>query len=334
MQRALVVGLGSMGKRRIRCLQSLGVAEIVGYDPREDRRTEAADRYKIDIISNVDAINFNDISVVVISTPPDFHTPYMEMAIRARKPFFIEASVLSKGLQQINVAAQEAGVVAAPSATLLFHPAVRRIIEAATSGSLGKLNLVTYHSGQYLPDWHSYEGVEEYYVSRKQTGGAREIVPFELSWLTRLTGYPQSVHAQVTNNRVIPGAPEIDDTYLLSFSAPNCAAVSLAVDVVARAAQRRLMISGSKGLLTWDWNEGLVRIYHSETKQTEEWRYQTGQAATGYNANIGEQMYIDEVKAFLDAAAGKGKFPNDLAEDIRILAIMEAAEASSASKKD
>ena len=30
----LIVGLGSMGKRRIRCLKSLGYEDIVGYDVR------------------------------------------------------------------------------------------------------------------------------------------------------------------------------------------------------------------------------------------------------------------------------------------------------------
>lgn len=37
----LVVGLGSMGKRRIRNLQYLKAGEIIGFDLREDRCQEA-----------------------------------------------------------------------------------------------------------------------------------------------------------------------------------------------------------------------------------------------------------------------------------------------------
>lgn len=39
----LVIGLGSMGKRRVRCLQALGVLNenIYGIDTREDRCIEA-----------------------------------------------------------------------------------------------------------------------------------------------------------------------------------------------------------------------------------------------------------------------------------------------------
>ncbi|MBF0332461.1 MAG: hypothetical protein HQL40_02295 [Alphaproteobacteria bacterium] len=43
----LVIGLGSMGKRRIRCLKRLGVERIIAYDPRADRRAEAAAAYGI-----------------------------------------------------------------------------------------------------------------------------------------------------------------------------------------------------------------------------------------------------------------------------------------------
>ena len=38
----LIVGLGSMGKRRVRNLQRLGMTDITGFDPRADRRDEAA----------------------------------------------------------------------------------------------------------------------------------------------------------------------------------------------------------------------------------------------------------------------------------------------------
>jgi len=37
----LIIGLGSMGKRRIRCLKIIGFNDIIGYDLRKDRREEA-----------------------------------------------------------------------------------------------------------------------------------------------------------------------------------------------------------------------------------------------------------------------------------------------------
>ena len=48
----LIIGLGSMGKRRIRCLKALGINSIWGYDTREDRKREAKEKYQIQIIDD------------------------------------------------------------------------------------------------------------------------------------------------------------------------------------------------------------------------------------------------------------------------------------------
>jgi len=37
-------------------------------------------------------------------------------------------------------------------------------------------------------------------------------------------------------------------------------------------------------------------------------------------------MYIEEVQAFFEAAAGRSLFPNTLGEDIRVLRLLEAIE--------
>ena len=42
--KCLVIGLGSMGKRRIRCLKALGYTDITGYDTRQDRREETREK--------------------------------------------------------------------------------------------------------------------------------------------------------------------------------------------------------------------------------------------------------------------------------------------------
>ena len=49
MNKYLVIGLGSMGKRRVRCLLALGIsnADIMGMDIREDRCIESKKKYGI-----------------------------------------------------------------------------------------------------------------------------------------------------------------------------------------------------------------------------------------------------------------------------------------------
>ena len=54
----LVIGLGSMGKRRVRCLQALQYTDVVGFDPREDRRKEAENKFHIKTIKSLDTVCF------------------------------------------------------------------------------------------------------------------------------------------------------------------------------------------------------------------------------------------------------------------------------------
>ena len=49
----------------------------------------------------------------------------------------------------------------------------------------------------------------------------------------------------------------------------------------------------------------------------------------GYNPNITEDMYVDELRCFLDAARGGATFPSTLREDAAILGVLEAVERSS-----
>jgi predicted dehydrogenase len=192
---------------------------------------------------------------------------------------------------------------------------------------LGVISNVIFHCGQYLPDWHTYEEVSEYYVSNPLTGGAREIVPFELSWLTRLFGFPHKVCGFNRKIIEIKGAEKIDDTYNFLFDYKDFLA-SITVDVVSRYATRRLLINGDQKQLIWDWNEKQIRIYHPENNKWQDIHYEMLQAEAGYNANIGENMYIDEIKNFIGTIEGKGPFMNTLENDHRVLKLLYRIEES------
>jgi predicted dehydrogenase len=218
-------------------------------------------------------------------------------------------------------------IVAAPSSTMTFHPAIKQIMQIMKSGDLGTISNIIFHSGQYLPDWHTYEKVSDYYVSNPATGGAREIVPFELTWLMHVLGFPKRVCGNVRKTINIEGAEKIDDTYnfLLDYET-HLATVT--VDVVSRSATRRLLVNGDKKQLVWDWNQKNIQIYDSQMGQWNNIEYQMMNAEAGYNQNIGENMYIDELKAFINAVEGKEPFINTMENDHNVLKLLYAVEES------
>lgn len=324
----LLIGLGSMGKRRIRCLKTLGVENISGFDIRADRRKEVEEIYTIQTFDEFQkALQQTHPDAFIISVPPDIHHEYIQAAIEHKKHFFVEGSVVDTNMERFIVELNGLDIIAAPSATLQFHPAIQMIRDIVQTKELGKVSNILLHSGQYLPDWHTYEKVSEYYVSNPNTGGAREIVPFELGWITNIFGYPYRVCGNYRKTITLEGAELIEDTYncLLDY---NDFLASITVDVVSRHASRRLLINGDKKQLVWDWDINAINIFNPETNQWENRPYEMNEAADGYNPNIGENMYVEEIRNFLEAINGTSTFTNSMENDLRVLKLLYAIEES------
>jgi predicted dehydrogenase len=322
----LIVGLGSMGKRRIRCLNALGYkGSISGFDLRKDRREEAKNLYGIPIIPEVTEAVLKKFDCLIISVPPDIHIQYIRLAINAKIPAFVEASVNIEGLVELNREAKDKGVFIGPSCTMLYHPAIKDIRRILDSNEFGKITNFSYHSGQYLPDWHPWEKVSDYYVSQRETGGAREIVPFELTWIVDLIGFPEKVTGFF--GKTMNVGADIDDSYVISMDFGHCLG-SLTVDVVSRFATRSLILNLEKAQLIWNWNDREIRIYDAVNQRWIHYKNPEGSSVAGYNKNIIDDMYIEELRTFISAAFENQKYPNSLDNDIAVLKLLNRSEGN------
>jgi predicted dehydrogenase len=319
----LVAGLGSMGRRRIRCLKALGHSDIVGFDIRGDRREEASRLYNIKTVKSISDAEIGNVDAVVLSVPPHMHVDYMKIAVDERKPAFIEASVVLDGLDEINDRAKQTSVFLAPSCTLRFHPVVKEITEINKSGKYGKFTNFSYHSGQYLPDWHPWEDVQDYYVSRKDTGGGREIVPFELTWIVDTIGWPTDIRGFYGPTMDV-GA-EIDDSYAIALKFEKGYG-TLLVDVVARHATRRLILNMEYGQIVWNWDDGYCSLFDARNRRWIVYHQPESQGAEGYNKNIIESMYIEELDSFINKVKGISEYPHSLDDDIKVLKLLYRVE--------
>ncbi|WP_034629043.1 Gfo/Idh/MocA family protein [Desulfotruncus alcoholivorax] len=321
----LVIGLGSMGKRRIRNLQYINAAySIYGYDIKAERRREAKALFSVHACDDWSQV-LPRMDAVIISTPPDQHIKYAMPCARNNIPFFIEASVISKGMNDLIKLVKNNNTLAAPSCTMLFHPAVEKIYEIVVSGQLGNLCSFTYHSGQYLPDWHPWEDIGDFYVSKRETSGCREIVPFELTWLTHIFGSIADIKGYKGHLSHINA--DIDDVYQCLVRFNSGLLGHLLVDVVTRDAVRSFRLVGDMVTLEWNWNEDCLKLYLASEKKWKIIPYYALEAAKGYNLKITEEMYIKELRAFLDALENKSPFPNTLDRDYQVLKWLEQMEA-------
>lgn len=316
-----VIGLGSMGSRRLRCLKALGHRAVLAVDPRADRRRRAEKEHRVATSASATAAALARADAVVISTPPFAHTPYIAMALAARRPCFVEASVMTKGLPWLWARARAGRTLVWPSCTMRYFRGPRLVRELVEAKAAGRPWSFIYHSGQFLPDWHPWERVSEYYVSRPETGGGREIVPFELAWLTWTFGRVIGVKAQqATKARFARG---VEDLYQALLEFESGVHGVLQVDVLARAPVRRFALEGSEGRLVWD------QYHHSgahvlvEKPGARPRRLPVVEPAPARGINS-DGPYAAELSDFLaDVRARRWKPRYSLGDDIEILRTLE-----------
>lgn len=326
MKKYLVIGLGSMGKRRIRCLEALGIknANIYGLDIRADRCMEAEDKYGINIIKSEEDLDFSNVEAVIVSLPPDKHFEGVQVAFRHNKPVFVEASVVLEDVRRIEESNTN-HLFVAPSCTFIFHPAIKEIKKIINSEMYGRVCNFSYHSGQYLPDWHPWENVNDFYVSNRITGGAREIVPYELTWIVDILGYPNEIKGYFRKTANV--GCDIEDSYVCSLDYDNKLG-SLLVDVVGRNALRNLVINFQDAQLQWRSDREQLEVY---TSGEDTWKQiDLGELIheEGYARSINEDMYIEEIDAFLKGIGNHELYPNTIEKDIKILELLNEIENS------
>ncbi|MFW9872378.1 MAG: cytidylyltransferase domain-containing protein [Candidatus Thorarchaeota archaeon] len=312
--RVLVIGLGSMGKRRIRNLRALGLKNITGYDldPKE---------VDIKVHSTLKEAMAYEPNMMIISTPPANHVWYQSIAISNRIPFFTEASVISNGLKSIIEYMERTNSIGMPSCTMRFHPAIKKIKELIDTKRIGKPLTFTYHSGSYLPEWHPHDDITQYYAYDKKQGAAKEIVPFELEWLIWLFGDIKSLKSYFKETMNFG----IDDIYQILIEFESGVIGHLLVDVVSRRWTRKIEIMGSEGMIQWDWNTDLIEVWKDELDM-HAINYEISNAAYGYHNKITEQMYVDELNHFINVVQGLEELIYTLEDDLKILKILEDIE--------
>ena len=342
---ALILGLGSMGKRRVRNLKHLGIHDITGYDIRADRNDYARDTYDIDILADFtwDAIAAFDF--VLICTPPELHMDAALECARRGKHFFTELNFVRDRLPELLDILKDCDqrFVAAPSCTLRYHPCVKKMKALLGQEPLGQPFCFIHHFGEYLPYWHPWESIRDFYVSKRQTGGARDIVAFELEFLTWLFGQPVTVRGFGSNTGAL--GVDIDDNFQFVIKFDSGVAGSVLVELLQRKANRYFRVVAQNGTIIWDdWNRQRLKLIYEQQpvgtpdKQDHQPAYVeeeldlSGQETDWAGSEVehidfSTIMYIEEMAAFLDAVTGLRKYPKTFYDDQKIINTLYQLEA-------
>ena len=322
----LIVGLGSMGKRRARLLRGLAPdAVLCGVDAAASRREEAKALGITAFESIGAAVADRKFDAALVCTAPLAHAAIIGELLDAGLSVFTELNLVADGYRENLQKAEEKGLLLFLSSTMLYRGETRYI--ARRVREFGRPVSYLYHIGQYLPDWHPWENYKNFFVGDPRTGGCREIFGIELPWLLDAFGPVKSVFA-VADTLSALELP-YPDRWLVTLTHENGARGQLAVDVVCPKAVRSFEAFGEGLHLFWEGNPR--ELYDFDAASGEKrpvTTYQTVEQDPRYSDNIVENAYVDELAEFLACLRGEKKARYGFAEDLVTLGVIDEIERS------
>jgi predicted dehydrogenase len=315
-RRILVVGVGSIGERHVRCFQKTGRAAVSICEPDAKRRNEVASRYNIgETYDDLDTALSEKHDAVVVATPAHIHVSVAQRAIDAKCAVLIEKplSVSLNGVDDLAVRAAANNCTVAIAYVYRAHPSLAAMRSAIHCGEYGKPLQIVAVSGQdfakYRPEYRN-----TYYANRVTGGGAiQDALTHILNAGEWLVGPIDRLVADA-DHKLIDGVTVEDVAHILArhgdvlgsyalnqFQAPN----ELTITVVCERATARFEYHNHR--------------WRCMLPSDEQWK---DHAASDMERDT---LFISQANSFLDAAAGQAKPLCDLADGIQTLRVNVAS---------
>ena len=260
IERALIVGLGSIGRRHLRLLRSsLPDADIrVLRHSGCDGDVEFADGC---FETLADACAFSP-AIAVIASPASEHLNHAYPLAEVGAHLLVEKpiSVSQEGVKSLIKLCKDKGLRLQVGYNLRFLRILQSFRSCISNGLVGEVYSVRCEVGQYLPDWRP--GVDYRQTVSAQAGlggGVLRELSHELDLLRWIFGEVKNVSARIARQ----GSLEIDaeDSALLQLEFKNTLSAQIAMDFLRRDQTRACTAIGEKGTLRWDVTRGVVEHF-------------------------------------------------------------------------
>ena len=322
--KVVVIGLGSMGKRRIRLIKKINEnVEVCGVDGNLERCKAASELYGIKTYTSIAEVNSKDeISCAFVCTSPLSHADIIQECLSNYWHVFTELNLVTDKYEENIALAKKNNCELFLSSTFFYQDEV--IYMKKRIGDKQNLNYI-YHIGQYLPDWHPWENYKDFFVGNQRTNGCREIMAIEFPWL--LNTFGQVKEYSVISDKMSELNINYNDNYMIQLVHENGRKGVLIVDVVSPKAVRTLEVYGENFYTSWDGTpEGLME-FNQETKETEVVElYDNIDHMEGYSAFVVENAYQNEIQEFFDVLDGKKVQQYGFEKDMEILQLIDKIE--------
>lgn len=320
IERILIVGHGSIGKRHLR----LAREQFPLADIRVLRHQECPDtpEFSNGCFSSMEqAIQFAP-QIAVIANPATFHVAAAVKLAEAGVHLLVEKPLAADtaGVAELLDTVQRRKTVLLTGYNLRFLPSLRKFRELLHAGEVGRVISVRCEIGQYLPSWRSGTDYRQGVSARRELGGGVVLeLSHEIDYLRWIFGEVEQVQARIGRQSALE--IDVEDTAHLIFGfAPAQDGYRLAgtlnTDFVRHDTTRLCTAIGENGSLRWNGLSGAVEKFEAGGKEWREvFRHQAQR----------DESYLGAWQHFLDCVAGRDTPIISGDDGLRVLQIITAA---------
>lgn len=318
--RVAVLGLGSIGRRHARNLVSLGLSEVLAYDPAAGASEELCGDDKIRCYSRLEDLWNQKPDAVLVAAPSNTHVELALAAARRGCHLFIEKPLSSstEGLDDLSAEIERCRLVNMVACNMRFHPGPSTVKSLLEAGAIGQVVAARIQTGSYLPTWRPGTDYRASYSASPEWGGAILDCIHEIDLALWYFGPAKLVCAARLPAAAIGLGTDGLAELLLSHSGGVLSNVHL--NFVQRDYRRQCQVIGSEGTIYWDYERRHVAVYGPDGE-----RHETLPEPPGWQAN---QMYMDELAHFLACVESGRQTVNPVADATATLGIALAARST------
>jgi predicted dehydrogenase len=320
VREVLIAGLGSVGRRHLANLRTLGWRDIRCY------RTGSSTLPDIDpglaeIDSDLTAALARRPLAAIVANPSAHHVPVALSAARAGAHLLIEKPLSHDltGVADLQELVESRGLAVLVGFQFRFNPGLQQLRTWIRAGAIGTVVSAQVHWGEYLPEMHPWEDYRMGYAARPDLGGGVLLTlchPFD--YLRWLLGDIDDVRASSTRQDTLGLGVETCVDVSLRFTSGASGHVHL--DFVQRPPEHRVTIIGTEGTVTWNQDDHAAWLYSSCSRC-----WTMVPAPHGFDRNA---MFLDEMRHFLACVHGDASPVCTLADGTAALEAVLAAKRS------
>lgn len=325
IERLLVVGLGSAGKRHVRVARALlPNVRIVALRRSDSASTNEADVERC-VVTVAEALAFKP-QAAVVANPATLHLAVTQALVEAGVHVLIEKPLAyeSSGIAELLVTARQRQITVMTAYNLRFSPSLIHFRERVQSRAAGRVLSVRAEVGQYLPNWRPQTDYRRSVSARRDLGGGVLLeLSHEIDYLRWIFGEVE--WAQATCARQSRLEIDVEDTAHLTLGialSPEGLSViaALNLDFIRHDTTRICTAICEGGSLRWNGISGVVEIFEIGGKEWREVFRHPPQC---------DETYLAEWRHFMNCVDETSQPSISGEEGLATLKIAEAARKSS-----